>query len=354
MQVYTQIDRTVLAQAFEQTKCSVQEGLVATAALIVASADEILSSGAYASDNTTIDCDNIFPLASISKPILALAVMQLVETGVLDLSQPVKRYLPEFDVRDKAAITTWHLLTHTSGIEEISWQTTLQHYPQHSVSFPAACHAKMLFSPGSQVSYSTLTFYVLAELVTRLSGEPYSTFLSNHIFSPLQMHSTSFDPRGAAERMVPVIGITAGQALTPQQATDFFISFAMPGAGLWSSANDLIILGQALLQTYQRQRHDLLSPAFLDLMTRDHTGNRVHTATGESGAHYGLAWRKGQWTGYQTIPASPSVFEHDGAAGGLLWIDPSNNLVVVYLTNNFDADSSVRNGSLQCIYRALR
>lgn len=353
MQVYTHIDRAVLAQAFDRTERFVQDGRVTTAVLVVASANEILQSGAYTCDNTHVDCDSIFPLASITKPILALAVLQLVEAGVLDLSQPINRYLPEFDDPDKATITAWHLLTHTSGIEEIDWQSAVQHYPQRIVSFSAACQAKTLFPPGSQINYSTLTFYILAELVTRLGGEVYPVFLSNHIFKPLQMHTTSFDPREKVERAVPVLGISGGQALTQQEATNFFISFAMPGAGLWSSANDVTRLGQALLQTYQWQRHNLLSPAFLDLMTRDHTGSRKHAATGAYGAHYGLGWRKGHWTGYQTIPASPNVFEHDGA-GGLLWIDPDNNLVVVYLTNNFAADSSVRNGALQCVYRALR
>lgn len=354
MQIYPYIDHAAIAQAFDLTERYVQDGRVATAVLAVASASEVVQSAAYASTNTPISDDSIFLLASITKPILALAVMQLVEAGVLDLSQPIKRYLPEFDTPNKAAITPWHLLTHTSGIEEISWEAALQHRPKHIVSFSAACHAETLFPPGSQMSYSTLTFYVLAELITRLSGESHPSFLYNHIFKPLQMHSTSFDPRAEAERMVSVVGITANQALTAQEATDFFISFVMPGAGLWSSANDLILLGQALLQTYQRQRYDILSPAFLELMTRDHTKGLLHAATNEQGASYGLAWRKGQWTGYYTIPASPAVFEHDGAAGGLLWIDPSNNLVVVYLTNSFEADSSVRNGALQAIYRALR
>lgn len=354
MQLYPYIDRVALAQAFTLTKQHVQDGRAGTAVLVVASDSQVLQSAAYAADNTPISGDTVFLLASITKPILALAVMQLVEAGVLDLSQPIKRYLPEFDTADKAAITSWHLLTHTSGIEEIGWEATLQHRPHHIVSFSAACQAKVLFPPGKQIRYSTLTFYVLAELITRLSGESFPSFLHKHIFKPLQMHATSFDPRADAERMVAVTGITANQELSVKEATDFFISLAMPGAGLWSCGNDLILLGQALLQTYQRQRHDILSPAFLELMTRDHTKGLVHAGTNEPGANYGLAWRKGQSTGYHTIPASPTIFEHDGAAGGLLWIDPSNNLVVVYLTNSFEADSSVRNGALQATYRALQ
>ena len=343
----------MLAQAFDLTAKHVRAGRVTTAVLAVASAEELLQSAAYTSELQSVGCDSIFLLASITKPILALALLQLVEAGVLDISQPVKYYLPEFDAPDKAAITPWHLLTHTSGIEEIDWGTALQHRPHRIVGFPAACQAATLFSAGSKLSYSTLTFYVLAELLARLSGESYSSYLHTHIFQPLGMHSTSFDPRAHASRMVPAIGITAGQELSATEATDFFISFAMPGAGLWSSANDLILLGQGLLQTYQRQRRDILSPTYLEFMTRDHTGGLLHAATNERGAQYGLGWRKGQWTGYQSVPASPTVFEHDGATGGLLWIDPTNNLVVVYLTNNFAADSSVRNGALQCIYRAL-
>ncbi|MBC8161355.1 MAG: beta-lactamase family protein [Roseiflexaceae bacterium] len=354
MQSYPTLDRTDLTKAFDLTAHHVQTGRVATAVLAVASATDVLQSAAYAApDGMTIDGDSIFLLASLSKPILGLAVMQLVEAGVLDLSQPVRHYLPEFDTPDKAAITAWHLLTHTSGIEEVNWATALQQRPQQIVSFSAACQAVSRFPPGSRVLYSTLTFYVLAELLARLSGEPYPHYLARHIFAPLGMQDTSFDPRAEARRTVPLIGINAGQPLSIAEATDFFLSFAMPGAGLWSSAHDLIALGQALLQTYQRQRRDILSPAFLELMTRDHTRDIPH-ATQERGAHYGLTWRKGQWAGYQTVPASPTVFEHDGASGCLLWIDPSHDLVVVYLTNDFNADSTVRNGALQCVYRALR
>lgn len=342
-----------LDQAFERIHAAVSSQAFPTAVLAVANRDTLVRCEAFSSPLNQIAIDSVFLLASITKPIVATAVLQLVENGLLDLAQPVGRYLPELAHGDHTRITTWHLLTHTSGIREIDWATTLRQRPMPAVSFDAACSLPLLFVPGSRFEYSTLSFYVLAELITRLSGMRYPQYLMERIFAPLGMHDTSFEPNAA--RMVPVHGITAGQSVSQEEATDYFLSFQMPGAGLWSTVPDLIKLGQALLNDSIDGEARLLSLPWLDLMTRDHTRDIAKQVNGVAQpVHHGLGWRKGSSDGCWTVPCSPRTFEHDGATGSLLWVDPAWSLIVVFLTNQFGVDTHARNAALQIMYSALR
>jgi len=353
------LDSSRLQHALNTLATAMDQRPPATAAvLVVATSSQLLCRETFAAKSFQhqLTPDSLFLLVSITKPIIATAIMQLVDDGLLTLHQPITYYLPDFDRPDKAPVTTWHLLTHTSGIGEIDWPTTLRHYPQYAVSYEVACAYPLDFWPGTQFQYSTLAFYVLSELITRLSGMPYQAYLQQRLFAPLAMHHTTFDPRPTfADRMVPVEGITAGIPISSEKATNRFIAMANPGAGLWSSAPDLIRFGQALLKiaTSQEQNPYILSNAALTLMTREHmTGLTKMENKHTQHVHYSLGWRKGS-LGTYILPGSPLVFEHDGATGGQLWIDPEWDLVFVFLTNTFGADATLRYGALQTIYSAL-
>jgi serine-type D-Ala-D-Ala carboxypeptidase len=335
-----------LEQAFEATRHAVQKGIAPCAVLAVTSGQNLIRTETVSAPNESqIQPNARFLLASITKPIFALAVMHLVERGLLSLAVPVSSYLPEFQGHGKENITAWHLLTHTSGLPEIDWATTLNAYPNHAVSFQVACATPLSFAPGERVGYSTLSFFVLGELVSRLSGQPYSAYLEEHVLQPLGMFDTGFDPRDKATDMVPVQGIAADSTQNARDATDFFISLAMPGAGLWSTSSDLVRFMQAHLR-----QENILTPHTQAWMTRDHT-MALSTLEGEA-RHYGLAWRKSPLSG--RWPGSPQAYEHDGATGSLLWIDPQYDIGVVYLTSSFGADPRVAQHALNAVYGALK
>ncbi len=350
------IDLARLQVAFDRVAEGVEERVVPAAVLAVANRHELVRREAFsraAGDRVT--ADSIFLLASITKPILATAVMRLVAQGRLVLSEPIRRYIPEFALSSAPAVTAWHLLTHTSGIVEIDWPDTLRQRPHAPSRLEAACRRALLFDPGERVSYSTLSYELLAELVTRLGGMPYQDYLRERVFAPLGMTDTSYDPRvsdTSAARMVPVHGIDGGLA-DPDEALDYYIARKVAGAGLWSTAADLVAFGQAYLNDGRRGAYQLLPPAYIDLVTREHTAGLTKMGDGRAvPAHYALAWRKSALDG--TRPGSPRVFEHDGATGGLLWIDPEWDLVFVYLTNSFGlADAHVQQAALQAAYGAL-
>lgn len=336
--------------AFTNLAADVSTGNVSAAVLGVGTSERVLRLEAFGQvAETPLTPEHIFLLASITKPIVATAVMQLVADGLLLLNEPIERHLPELAAPGKPLITAWHLLTHTSGIKEIDWPTTLRQLPKRAVSFEIACAEMPMFAPGSSFSYSTLTFYLLAELVTRLSGRPFAEYLEARIFGPLGMSDTSFDPHRKRQRTVEVEGITEPGGPSAEAATDAFVSFGMPGAGLWSTAGDLIRFGQALL----RRDAELLPPTYIELMSRDQTKGMPATGVVSSPQHQTLGWRKGKVDGLDMLPASPAVIEHDGATGGQLWLDPKHDLIFVYLTNRFGADLGVRQRALQVVYSAL-
>ncbi|HZL15796.1 MAG TPA: serine hydrolase, partial [Verrucomicrobiae bacterium] len=215
-------------------------------------------------------------------------------------------------------------------------------------------------APGSRYAYCSISFDLLAELITRIAGEPYPVILRRRILDPLAMASTTFDPfDGLAERMAPVFmsGVPGAlqREVPPEQALGelrHLASMALPGAGLWSSAGDLVRFGRALLRGGELDGARILPPAYVDLMTREQTvGGLGAAADPVRAAHYALGWGKPD---PRTEPGSPASFGHGGSTGTRLWIDPKHDLVVVYLTGAWDFPSGRIDRVLHAVYAALR
>ncbi|MGI8589024.1 MAG: serine hydrolase domain-containing protein [Chloroflexia bacterium] len=289
--------------------------------------------------------DSIFLVASISKPIVATAVMQLVEEGRLMLNRPVADYLPEFGAVGKEQVTTWHLLTHTSGLEEQRWLLEAERTPVTSRRlYEFACQSDLHFEPGSRCEYCSLTFNILAELITRLGGLPYPDYLREHILAPLGMRDTAFQPPDTA-RAMPV------QDFGGPERTAAYSALAVPGGGLWSTAADLVAFGQTFLRGGRRDGYRLLGPAALGMMTGLHTSGMTEMVEGRAKAfRYGLGWGKPH---PDASLASPSAYGHGGATGTLLWVDPTWDLVFVFLTNRWEVGNDVATRVLNAVYGAL-
>ena len=343
----TRIDEKRLQRAFDVARRNVEGGEVPSAVLAVANRQGLVRCEAFSGQDAAAT-DSIYLLASISKPITATALMQLVEDGLLVLSEPLTRYIPEFAQPGKPAVTAYHLLTHTSGMEENAyWQALGASLAPADAYVRAACSAGLHFHPGSRYEYCTLSFFLLAELVTRLSGMPYVEYLRQRVLEPAGMADTSFDPGSGNPRAMPV------HSFLPDETLALWKSLAVPGGGLWSTAADLVAFGRAFLNG-GRSDHgaQLLAPATTELMTRDHVAGLVEMVEGQPRpAHYGLGWGKGTLRSH--IPGSARVFEHSGASGTMLWVDPEWDLVYVFLTNRWEAGDQARLGALQAVYSAL-
>jgi CubicO group peptidase (beta-lactamase class C family) len=346
------LNRSRLENAARVAEEAVAHGPQPTALIAVADRRETIWTHVVPGEDEA-RLDSIYPLGSITKPIVATAIMRLVEEGRLALNVPVAQYLPEFGGNGRESITTWHILTHSSGLEEGQFNSELYaigargEEPPPGWLFEANCRSWPRFVPGTEYEYNSLTFAVLGELITRLAGEPYPEYLCRNIFEPLGMASTGFEPVDPA-RALPVHGFD------PPGAIGAWNRMSVPGGGLYSTAADLVAFGQAYLRGGEYGGYHLLSPASIEVMTQHHTAGGRQFGTGDR-FNYGLGWGKPSLPHDGDVPASERAYGHAGITGTLLWIDPAYDLVFVFLSNRWGivdpSEASMR--ALNAVYGAV-
>jgi CubicO group peptidase (beta-lactamase class C family) len=355
------LDPASLDPAFALARRHVEDGAAPFTILAVATSGGLVRAEVVPGPLAPrVTVDAVCLLASITKPIVALAVMQLVADGRLRLADEIDRYIPEFARPDKPRVTVWHLLSHTSGLPDFEIAEIAATHLDHGTMVHRACEVALDFTPGSRFRYCSLSFDLLAELITRIASEPYPAYLERRILGPLGMTSTTFDPtEGSMARIAPVLPPVAAGADRPDVARDqrlaelrHLVSMALPGGGLWSSAADLVRLGRAMLGGGELDGARVLPPAYVALMTREQTVGSLGAADDPLRApHHALAWAKPD---PRTDPASPASFGHSGATGTRLWIDPLHDLVVVYLTGAQGFPPRLIDATVAAVYAALR
>jgi CubicO group peptidase (beta-lactamase class C family) len=301
-----------------------------------------------------VDAESLFFLASVTKPIFATAVMQLVEEGALELDAPLGRWLPEFNAGDKRAVTVRHLLAHTSGVPDILPEVIRRTRPTAAQLTRLSIEAPLEFAPGTRWAYSSATFYVLAEVVRRITGQSARRFLRLRLLEPLGMFETRFDPRRRGRTLVPVQGIGADNPIKRFFLLRYVVALAHPGGGLWGTLDDIVRFASALLAPREDAERWLpISPQTFALMGEDHAGG-VPGLVGEEErpVHHGLGWAK-PTLNIPQLPGSARVVDHGGATGTRLWIDPEARLVFVYFTNQWNGERAPEYRALRGVYEAL-
>ena len=349
------LDPDRLQAAFDVVAEQVSSGLIPSAVLAVADGEGMIRAEAV-SGRDEATTDSIYLLASISKPIVATAVMQLVERGRLVLSEPVQRHVPAFGPAAHApglpgaeAITPRHLLTHTSGMADFDLELLQRERPDRQRLLEIACTFPLRFVPGTRYQYNTLAFAVLGELIRQLDGRDYPTYLADELFGPLGMASTAFaaaDPRRAVRATFP--GFPS--AFQPVVAA-YYDSMQAPGGGLWGTAHDVVAFGRAIMRGGELDGRRVLGRPFVELMTSEQTADVLEAGDPPLPAHYGLGWGLPVREGF--MPGSPRTFGHGGGTGTRLWIDPDAGIVIVYLTNSWTVGPAVSWAAIAAVYGAL-
>lgn len=301
-----------------------------------------------------IDRDSLWFLASITKPVTASAVMLLVEAGAIDLDQPVVEVLPRFAGPDRSSITMRHLLSHTAGIDDAATGSLTRSRPSSAQLLELAIGSPLRFPPGSQFEYSSVSFFLIAELIAQASGLPYPAFVQERIIDPLGLADTAFDPRPLGrKRLMPVHGAALDSWWKKRIALGYLAALAHPGGGLWGTVDDLLRLGDAFLDSWHGRPGALLRPKSMRELTRLQTAEAPQFKDGvERAANYGLGWWKPGYGG--EVPASHDAFEHGGASGTRLFVDPAHDLVVVFLSNEWQQPPELACWPfLREVYRAL-
>lgn len=331
--------------------------------------------------------DAVFRIASQTKALVSVAVMMLQEEGKLLLSDPVGKYLPEFRsttvavsreggydvVPARRPITLRDLLTHTagigygSGVARDRWEAAgIQGwYFAHRDEPVAATVARMAAlpfdaHPGDAFVYGYGTD-ILGVVVEVVGGLPLDEFLRRRILEPLGMKDTHFFlPRGKRERLATVYGradppvLRRGPEGGGMQGQGDYVegprmSFS-GGAGLLSTAQDYARFLQMLLNGGELDGVRILSHKSVELMTADHLGSRYST----QGVGFGLGFQVTKDLGARGHLGSVEEYGWGGAYHSTYWVDPSEELVVVYFTQLIPATGVDDHGKLRAlVYQAL-
>ena len=299
----------------------------------------------------SIDLRTVFFLASLTKGIVATAVMRYVDEGRLDLTEPVRRYLPDLAGTDAGTVTAGQVLTHTSGLPDMPVEVMRTERPSYEHAARWVREARLETEPGTAYSYNSASFMLLAEIMAALSDTTFEAALADRLTEPLGMADTTFDARPLRDRTVAVRGVGADNRLVQELLMRFLAAARRPGGGLFGTLGDLLRLGRALLPADPIAAGPrVLSQVAIDEMTRNHTDGWAHISEDgvEREVRQGLGWRVPQahWAG------SPRAFTHGGISGGRLWVEPEGGFAVAFLTNAWQAPIEVSLSVINEVYRS--
>jgi CubicO group peptidase (beta-lactamase class C family) len=326
--------------------------------------------------------DAIFRLYSMTKPIVSVAAMMLMEQGRFLLCDPVERYLPEFAGQQVAVehdgvvtlqpvqrpATVQDLLRHTAGLTyEFSGASAVQRmYRERRLDRRVAgrdnakaigllAAVPLMFQPGSVGDYSRATD-VLGRLIEVWSGQPLAEFLRREVFEPLQMPDTGFHvpPAQQARIAEPFPVDPDGAPLTPMLDVREPPALQSGGGGLVGTAMDYARFLQMLLQRGVLDGVRLLGPRTVDYMTCDHLGSiPANPSLLEPGEGFGLGFAVRTQPGVTPVPGSVGTYYWSGMGGTSFFVDPARDLFAVMMVQGINQRSYYRQLFRNLVYATL-
>jgi len=309
---------------------AISDGNIPGAVLVVGHNGSVIYRKAYGSralepQREPMTLDTIFDLASLTKVIATTtAVMQLVEQGKLRMNDPVAKYLPEFAQNGKDDITIRQLLTHYSGLEpDLDLKTP---WEGKETAYRMAFAETLQNPPGSVFVYSDINFIMLGALVERASGETLDAYCAKHIFTPLKMLHTRYNPPAAWRARIAPTQYDENEHMlrgVVHDPTARRMGGVAGHAGLFSTANDLSNFAQALLNG----GGGILSAITVAKMTQPEQPPA-------SPVLRGFGWDiDSPFSSNRGDLLPVGSFGHTGFTGTAIWIDPTTQTYIILLTN---------------------
>jgi len=338
-----------------------------------------------AADSPTLRDDAVFLIASITKPIVASAVLMLVERGRLALGDRVCDIVPEFGGSGRYAITVRHLLTHTSGLPDMLPNNVELRAANSPLSAFVAgtCGVEPDFAAGRGVQYQSMGFAMLGEIVQRITGIACRDFLRSELFAPLQMHDTELGApdswfEGDPPKTERIAEIRLPKEHDPASSwhwnSRYWRSLGAPWGGLLTTPADLARFAQMMLNDGRVESERVESPesrvesqneggqtplaldsraSTLDSSTTHHSPLQILSPAAVRAATrnqleamrsvpeedrrcrpWGLGWRL-NWPDHSANFGDllgPRTYGHWGATGTVMWIDPDLDLFAIILS----------------------
>jgi CubicO group peptidase (beta-lactamase class C family) len=271
----------------------------------------------------------LFHLASLSKPFVATAIVQLVEQGKMALDAPIVTYLPYFHLKDPRStdITVQQLLSHTSGMpDEVDYQWYAPEDDDEALEryVRSLADEELLAAPGEQYAYSNIAFEVLGDVIAKVSGQTFEAYVKAHILEPLEMHTSTFLRRE----------VSADLAATPHVGAPLRVLAGAyphhrahaPSSTLHSSVEELSQWAIANLNRGRFRGNHILQPESYNLLWHPYAqpGEEVWEEA------IGLSWFLGTYRGRRVINHAGS----DPGFGSDFVLIPEENAAVMVLANS--------------------
>ena len=386
-----------LERISEVSKSYLADEKVAGIATMVSRNGKIIYAKAFGErgvdDSKTLKIDDLFRIYSMTKPIVAVAAMQLYEKGMFHLSDPISKFLAELaelSVMDEEgnltpneeSISMQQLLTHTAGFSYgFSNSKVDQEYnkaelwtSKDSDDFIKRVAALPLhYKPGERWHYS-IAVDLTGVIVERLSGMGLDEYLQTHIFEPLGMVDTFFEvPKKKMSRFLPNHYYDYGEKSlkTVQETKEKYnamsnyedVSMFSGGGGLVSTAMDYMLFMEALQNGGSLNGNRILGPKTLQYMIRNHLSGSIEQKGGagenpldeasNNGFGFGLGFGLVTNSVNNSIIGSEGEYNWGGAAGTVFWIDPVENISVVSMIQLMSSPWKLREDLKVAVYQAL-
>ena len=288
----------------------------------------------WSSSSTPVDAQRtIYDVASLSKVVgTTTAIMILFDEKKIGLDDPVVNYIPTFGGGDKDRVTIRQLLTHTSGLPagRDIWRIAQTPLEARALVLNTSLEGR----PGAQYIYSDLGADVLGLIVEVVAGEPLDKFLNRRVFEPLGMDETFYRPADSLRYRIAPTEVTPPRGYPLRGEVHDENAYALGGvaghAGLFSTAADLSVFAQMMLNGGEYNGVQIISKPTVELFTSRSFGHRAlgwDTAEGDYGS--------GRYLG-------ATAYGHTGFTGTSMWIDPEREMFVILLTNRVHAARALR------------
>jgi CubicO group peptidase (beta-lactamase class C family) len=310
---------------------AIGRNLIAGGVVLIGSRDKILFEKAYGRTSPLPDAppmavDTIFDIASLTKVAATTpSILKLAEEGRISLIDPVVKWFPEMAGHGKDAILVLHLLTHTSGLDDVQLYGD---NPMRS-AIEGAASQRLKGEVGSRFRYADLNFILLAELVRRATGAPLDVYTQASFYRPLGMTDTGFNPKRDGRFCAT---LTEGRILMGEVQDPLCrqLGGVAGHAGLFATARDLGRLCRMMLGGGVLDGRRVLAARTVDQMTAPYFSRG-------GGVVRGLGWDiSSPFSSPRGNGFSRISFGHTGYSGTSIWIDPASDTFVILLTARLD------------------
>lgn len=268
-------------------------------------------------------------IASIIKPMTAIAIMQLVEQNKIDLDEEIQLYVPQFPIKIEGSITVRQLLSHTAGIPSYNGMKEIDNkinYPTLSDAVAIFANRDLVSIPGTEYHYTSYGYTLLGLIIEKVSGISYEEYMQEYIWNKAGMENTGIEVSGVSYPNKSLL-YKKNKDLTFSKLKPTNLSDRIPGGGVYSTVEDVLKFGNAVLN------NTLIKESTLEQMI-------VDPEKTIDKSNYGLGWYV-----YKEKQDIEYAFGHTGAqsgASGQLIILPEEKIVIVVLSNTSYVGKSIK------------